>query len=344
MEGAGVTMELVAALLTLTVALNAFFVFLACLKSKAAGRVLSMQRKWAGALIYMVQSKDKVKAKNLPCSSKTDLDDPNLKKKTVVFVRHGESVWNEVFNRGKGPGFLFRLLLSFFRELYQISFGDSLMIDSPLSSVGETQGKDLFQFMQQEKLRTVMYNLNKAEEIFHKIKSGDRDCKLIASNLRRSMATAALGFSARIRKTKEKIQIVPYLQEITRNVDAVSTAGKGEVQANLGGSLSDIDTEALFDPRINTGSKPVSLTGSRRIELFARWLFNQREGVIVAAGHSLYFKSFLTAYLPKSFEHVCKKKKMRNSAVVTFDVVQDSTGSVMILPDTLTTLYLGYCK
>ena len=35
---------------------------------------------------------------------------------------------------------------------------------------------------------------------------------------------------------------------------------------------------------------------------------------------------------------------MRNSAVIAFDIVQDSEGSVMILPDTFTTLYLGYCK
>ncbi|QDZ19725.1 hypothetical protein HOP50_03g22420 [Chloropicon primus] len=337
-------MGLGASVLFLVGALNAFLIVLAVMNAKPARRVLSMQKKWATSVLYMIQSKDKVKAKNLPCSSKTNLEDPKLKRKTLVFVRHGESVWNEVFNRGKGPGFLYRLVLSFFRELYQLTFEDSVMIDSPLSSVGEAQGKDLHQFMQQDKLGTVMYNLKRAEDIFHKIKSGDKDCKLVASNLRRSMATAAIGFSSRIGKTNEKIQIVPYLQEITRNVDAVSLAGKGEVQANLGGSLGGVDTEQLFDPRINTGSKPVSLTGSKRIELFAQWLFNQKEDIVVAAGHSLYFKSFLIMYLPKTFDHVCKKKKMRNSAVITFDIVQDASGSVMILPDSLTTLYLGYCK
>ena len=28
----------------------------------------------------------------------------------IIFVRHGESVWNYVFNRGFGPSFLVRLL------------------------------------------------------------------------------------------------------------------------------------------------------------------------------------------------------------------------------------------
>ena len=337
--------NLTAAVVLLVAALNVLLLLFAVIvNSTAAKKVLSMQKKWFGAVMYMVQSKDKVKAKNVPCASKTNLKDPKLKQKTLVFVRHGESVWNEVFNRGKGPGFVYRLVTSFFRELHQLTFEDSLMIDSPLSSVGEKQGKDLFLFMEQRKLGSVMYNLAKAEEIFHKIKSGDIDCKLISSNLRRAMATAAIGFRRRISKTKEKIQIVSYLQEITRNVDAVSTAGKGKVQASLGGSLNEVETELLFDPRINTGSKPVSLTGSKRIELFAQWLFNQKESTIVAAGHSLYFKSFLNVYLPKSFDHVCKKKKMRNSAVIAFDIVQDSEGSVMILPDSLTTLYLGYCK
>ena len=335
---------LAAGVALLLFALNALIVVLATLSTKAASRVIGMQIKWATAVVYMINSKDKVKTKSIACASKTKLDAPKLKKKTLVFVRHGESVWNEVFNRGKGPGFVYRLLASFFRELYQLTFGDSLMIDSPLSGIGEPQGKDLAVFMQQRKLGSVMYNLKRAEEIFHKIKSGDRDCKLIASNLRRSMATAAIGFSARISRTREKIQIVPYLQEITRNVDAVSMAGKGEVQAILGGSLSSVDTEALFDPRINTGSKPVSLTGSKRIDLFSQWVYHQKEDIIVAAGHSLYFKFFLITFLPKSFDHICKKKKMRNSAVIAFDIVQDSEGSVMILPDTLTTLYLGYCK
>ena len=66
--------------------------------------------------------------------------------------------------------------------------------------------------MAQDRLGSVIYNLAKAEDLFLKIKSGDSDCKLISSNLRRAMSTAAIGFRDRISKTKEKIQIVPYLQ------------------------------------------------------------------------------------------------------------------------------------
>merc|ERR1711977_392385 len=320
-------MNFLVAMLVFFLGMNLFVAVLAASNNEAAKRVLNMEKLWAGGVLYMIQSKDK------------------LKRKTLVFVRHGESEWNETFNRGKGLGFLYRLVTSFLRELHELTLADSLMIDSPLSSLGKRQAEDLFHFMNQQKLGTVMYNLKRAEDVFDRIKNDRGDCKLVSSNLRRAMATAAIGFGARLRKTGEKIQIVPYLQEITRNIDAVSTAAKGEVQSRLGGgSLSKIDTAQVFDPRINTGSKPVSLTGSKRIELFAQWLFSQKESTIVASGHSLYFKTFLNVYLPKSFDHVCKRKKMKNAGVITFDIVQDSKGSVMILQDTLTTLYLGYCK
>merc|ERR1711977_128161 len=286
-------MNFLVAMLVFFLGMNLFVAVLAASNNEAAKRVLNMEKLWAGGVLYMIQSKDK------------------LKRKTLVFVRHGESEWNETFNRGKGLGFLYRLVTSFLRELHELTLADSLMIDSPLSSLGKRQAEDLFHFMNQQKLGTVMYNLKRAEDVFDRIKNDRGDCKLVSSNLRRAMATAA----------------------------------KGEVQSRLGGgSLSKIDTAQVFDPRINTGSKPVSLTGSKRIELFAQWLFSQKESTIVASGHSLYFKTFLNVYLPKSFDHVCKRKKMKNAGVITFDIVQDSKGSVMILQDTLTTLYLGYCK
>ena len=84
------------ALVALVLSLNMLLLVLAFASVPAARRVLNMQRKWFGAVMYMIKSKDKVKAKNLPCASKTNLKDPKLKQKTLVFVRHGESVWNEV--------------------------------------------------------------------------------------------------------------------------------------------------------------------------------------------------------------------------------------------------------
>ena len=80
----------------LVMSLNALLLVLAIASAPAPSRVLKMQKKWFGAVMYMIRSKDEVKPKNLPCASKTNLKDPKLKQKTLVFVRHGESVWNEV--------------------------------------------------------------------------------------------------------------------------------------------------------------------------------------------------------------------------------------------------------
>ncbi|EOD17458.1 hypothetical protein EMIHUDRAFT_102681 [Emiliania huxleyi CCMP1516] len=60
--------------------------------------------------VYLVLSRDKVR---------------------LIFVRHGESVWNLVFNRGFGPSFLHELLL--------VPVDDSAFLDSPLSPLGLQQ-------------------------------------------------------------------------------------------------------------------------------------------------------------------------------------------------------------
>ncbi|CAN0440510.1 unnamed protein product, partial [Laminaria digitata] len=60
-------------------------------------------------------------------------------RKRVIFLRHGESEWNEVFNRGFGPMFLVRLVKAFVREVMMLSTRDSVFFDSPLSNTGIQQ-------------------------------------------------------------------------------------------------------------------------------------------------------------------------------------------------------------
>ena len=63
--------------------------------------------------------------------------------KRIVFLRHGESAWNEVFNRGFGPSFPVRLISAWVRELMVLQDGSSLFLDSPLSATGEEQVSQL---------------------------------------------------------------------------------------------------------------------------------------------------------------------------------------------------------
>ena len=62
--------------------------------------------------------------------------------KTIVFIRHGESDWNEMFNKGFWPiGFTYRVLRGVIRELLFFATTDSVFYDSPLSQEGVDQAR-----------------------------------------------------------------------------------------------------------------------------------------------------------------------------------------------------------
>jgi hypothetical protein len=91
-------------------------------------------------LLHLAFSTDK-KWKKLP--------DPGAivsrkRSKQIFFVRHGESAWNVVFNRGFGPSFPGRLLSAVFDELRVLPSLDSVFVDSPLSPLGCKQVLFLF--------------------------------------------------------------------------------------------------------------------------------------------------------------------------------------------------------
>ena len=46
-------------------------------------------------------------------------------KKRIIFIRHGESDWNNVFNKGFGPSFPIRLFKAWLRELWLYPTTDS---------------------------------------------------------------------------------------------------------------------------------------------------------------------------------------------------------------------------
>ncbi len=110
------------------------------LESEAAKRIVSLQITWLAAVFYLCYSKDKAfSLKQVKDAAHTKLKDPKLKTKTVIFIRHGESAWNEMFNRGFGPLFLWRVLRGLVLEVHKLTFGDSLFIDSPLGLRGEKE-------------------------------------------------------------------------------------------------------------------------------------------------------------------------------------------------------------
>ena len=74
---------------------------------------------------------------------------------------------------------------------------------------------------------------------------------------------------------------------------------------------------------------------------------------MIVGGHSLWFRSFFRAYLPRSVPHgslaeKAKLKKMVNAGVVAFDLVQGTLPNGMpgfvIDADSLDVIAGGFCK
>ena len=99
--------------------------------------------------VFLVFSSDKVSARQLKRAHGEQAAAGGAVEREVrlIFVRHGESVWNYVFNRGFGPSFLVRLVRVTLHELYLVPLDDSAYLDSPLSDLGLEQCAGLQSFL-----------------------------------------------------------------------------------------------------------------------------------------------------------------------------------------------------
>ena len=92
------------------------------------------------SILFMIISKD---SKGLGPKYNPDpaliSADQVLKRKKLVFIRHGESDWNNVFNKGFNVSFFKRLAVAAFQEFFLFPSSDSIFIDSPLNFEGIEQ-------------------------------------------------------------------------------------------------------------------------------------------------------------------------------------------------------------
>mmetsp|Transcript_14807 Transcript_14807/g.28504 ORF Transcript_14807/g.28504 Transcript_14807/m.28504 type:complete len:344 (-) Transcript_14807:270-1301(-) len=248
--------------------------------------------------------------------------------KTVFFIRHGESDWNDIFNRGFGPMFPVRLVMGMLRELMKLPGRDSLFVDSPLSSLGARQAQELCAF-----LRSPQKDPAIAEAVAT-LKGEGPPSLCLVSNLRRAISTAVVGLAPRFDKGTQKLHVISELQEISRNPDALSITGAKEIP-NVD---ENPDADQFLDGSLNTGNKPLRGTGLQRIKAFAEWTFSRPEQTVIATGHSLWFKHFFNTYLPKNANHVARSKKLSNCGVVSFTLykgMKDGQAVYRIEPDTI---------
>lgn len=310
-------------------------------------------------LKYMLTSGDLKKPKTTTEVFQTPVPGGKQRTLRVVFVRHGQSVWNSLFNKF-GVMWPVRVVTAIVKETTYF-FTDphhSLIIDSPLSAAGKKEAEGLAEFVRR----------NRDGGLFP---TDPTKSSIVSSNLRRALETAAKGLAPRIATTREKIVMDSALQEGTRNIDGHSFSTEpGKIAPTpINGFNQAVQHAAHFDPSFNEGNKGSGNNVHVRIDAFVRHLFglpgshggihaseyipaSPGKGVanrdleeIIVVGHSGYFKAFFQRFLPHDSKHVAKKKKMKNCAMVAFNLTFDeATGRVAIDEKSMKELYLGFQK
>jgi len=314
---------------------------------------------WGGW--YFIASADK--KTNKPNDHQVNYSDKSCKRMKVVFIRHGESEWNYIFNKGSFLEFPGRLVRALINEGLMLFQQDSVFFDSPLSSAGITQAWDLLTFLASQKNgceNQGSHMLPVAELSTPDIVSiirGDVGISVVASSiLRRAISTGIIGLSARLLKTqpKDKLVLMTALQEISRNVDTLSLiparskprtpVAEANLQ-NIGDFMSHFYRSRL-DQAWNFGNKDRKMKARGRQDEFNKWLFQQSVDCVIVCGHSLWFKEFFKSFLPKACDHPAKKYKIVNCGVVAFDIYKTDSltyGNVLrINPDSIKEVYGGF--
>jgi len=234
--------------------------------------------------------------------------------KTIYFVRHGESTWNDTFNKGDRPRHIFllqflpNLIRAVVYEWYLLVSGqesESWFYDSPLSSKGIGQAKALREFM--DGVVTGGMSTDAERDAVKVLLGGGgggtngatttNKSRLVSSNLRRAILTMAVGFQDRLDKQipDDEICIMTDLQEISTNPDAlcitppgadvVSSFADREIANDKTSSSSPppINLERIYNQQISTkhyhrGNKEFEGNGLQRLQNFSSAIFSSQHG------------------------------------------------------------------
>lgn len=270
--------------------------------------------------------------------------DSSIEKKTIIFVRHGESTWNDTFNKGShrsalafAIGYVPGLIKSLLYEFYLLLSGkiDSWFYDSPLSHLGLSQVKSLANFLNQDP-HSIASLTDEERQLLRILRRDPKSppSRIVSSNLRRALSTVAASFQGRLlRDPQESILILPCLQEISRNPDTLSiTPAQTKVKPSWIEVSSDVcDFSSIFtkqvDMQYHLGNKPIDTNGLKRMMKFNQTVFSSSlpEDYIIVGGHSIWFRSFFREFLPRGSGHVGKKKKIVNCGAVALDLWKTTT-------------------
>jgi hypothetical protein len=246
---------------------------------------------------------------------------------------------------------LVRFATAWFEEMMMMPKMDSKFLDSPLNFEGIEQALELRKFLSEKQPQSVI------EGIVATIRGDKGTSVVVSSCLRRAIATTTLGIWNRIEKSDEKIHILSSLQEVSRNIDTRALSGSKQLVDLPFSRISphckpsdgtEFNPELVYELNDNFGNKTTAFYGIKRLQAFNEWAFAREEDAIIVGGHSLWFRSFFQTFLPFSFEHAAKTKKIENSGVVAFDLhrvqMADNTFRYRIDERSMITVYKGYTK
>lgn len=326
-------------------------IFAVAIFATPAGQILLYKGQlYAQGINFTARAKDlpsTFRGSNAIKMSKCGAYDHGKRKVRVVFIRHGQSVWNSIFN-SFDLGWPMRAVKAIINEavFFFTSPFDSVFIDSPLSSKGQREVEELAMFIRSAK---------------DKVPSNPATSVVVTSNLRRAMETALVGVAPRLTITKERIMVDSSLQEGSQNIDAQTLSAERRKLAPvvMGPLRNPKQLPSVFDPSLNDGGKIIGCDVYQRMDTFLTHLFggspvslttgdssasgNAGLKEVIVVGHSGYFRNFFRRFLPSSSNHVSKRQKMQNCAVVAFDLFRnENTGEIFVDEGSISVLYKGF--
>jgi len=307
------------------------------------------------SIFFMIFSKD---SKGVGMKKNPDPDlikDKNLTQyKTLIFIRHGESDWNDVFNKGINIGMIFRLANALYKELLYYPTLHSVFLDSPLNLDGIEQAVQLNKFITSDE--SLKGQNEEIVKLLNALRGDDNTNSIVTTScLRRAIATTTVSLWHRLQThPEEKIHILSSLQEISRNIDTYCLAPTKSISdlpferiKNHCEGTRELIPEDIYETVEHHGNKKHSFYGIKRFKAFNEWAFARKEEYIIVGGHSLWFKYFFQTYLPHASTHEAKTKKITNSGVVACKIYQytnptDGITSYRIDPESVVTVYGGF--
>lgn len=262
----------------------------------------------------------------------------------IIFVRHGESAWNLIFNIGPKVLVPFKLVHALLREtlLFLRLDDDSVMYDSPLNEEGLKQARELNDILE-------TYRGEHLADV--QVMRGVSKSVLCSSNLRRAAQTVLLGLKSRLDQSDEKVVCLTSLQEISTNVDTLSITPPHKAPKHLGeGVPPRLAHAGRWDAAMNSGNKRLRGRGLERLQAFAEWA-SQQDKPVVVGGHSLFFRGFFREFLPNGANPLgARDTKIANGGVVAFTlergtVASEDGSSVVqyrVVPESLAEVHLGF--